>query len=152
MREMCEAIAESIREKVQANATMKNGAEVTVLVEDKLDSSFRIEEMLGRNNLSVIVGLTGFTRKPQTGPLIFGTANLDISVFEKPMLNRESAGTPTAQMLAEFLIDGLHWAMPEGFDTPLRFQTMTRADEPQTIVVRMLFVADIQLTTLSTED
>ncbi len=149
---MCEAIADLIREQVQANATLKNGAEVTVLVEDKLDSSFRIEEMLGRNNLAVIVGLTGFSRKQQSGSLIFGTANFDISVFENPMLNRESIGTPTAQMLAEFLTCVLHWTKPQGFDTPLRFQTMTRADEPQTIVVRMSFVADIQLAALAREN
>lgn len=145
IRKMCESIADEIRRKKDADKWLSNSCQLAVLVEDKLTDNFAIESSLGRNSLAVVVGLTSFARKAQMGELAFGTATFDISVFENPTMNRESEGTPTAQSVAEFLIDALHWATLQEFETPLRFQSMTRADEPQAVVERLTFVADVQI-------
>lgn len=143
-REIAQTIADRIKGAVQLCDELMQGCRLDVLVEDKLSGSFAIENNLGRNGICVIVGITGFTRKPNTAHILFGTLNIDVSVYENPDMSRETENSPTAQMVAEFLMQTLHWHKADGWLSPLRLQGISRADEYPFVVERMTFSLDVQ--------
>ncbi len=142
-REMAETVADAIRDAFGENPAA--GADVAVLVEDKLTPEYEVEEALARTGLMVLVVVDGFERADRSGPLVNGTTRFVVSVVENPKLVRACPDAPTAQALAELLMTRLHFHRPDGWEFPLLLRGMSRADEPPCIVVGLTFETPARL-------
>lgn len=143
LREVAEAIAEVIR----TDAAVVESGKVTVCVEDKADVAFQIQNALGALGLCVVVAITGFDRRSQSGPIISGNARIELSVYEAPPLNSgEPRSGLTAQGLSERIASVLHYARFPGLVTgPLRFTNFSRDDVDEANIVRNTYEAETVL-------
>ena len=105
LRELAEKIAAFIRLDEQLAAA----GHVNVVVEDKADAENEIAQAIGQLGVLVLVIVSGFTRKQNSGPVLAGTVRVEIRCYEHPSLNRDGTAW-TAQHVTERLIRILHVA------------------------------------------
>lgn len=124
-RRLAEAIAQTIKD----DEWLGNSRTLNVVVEDNAVISTEIEKALGKLGILVLIGVTGYHRRQNSGPYITGTLEFSIGCFENPLFNRTTQNSMTAQAVAERLAVILHWAKPEGFDNPIVFDSFDRDDD-----------------------
>lgn len=140
LRELAEKIAAFIR----ADEQLAAAGHVNVVVEDKADAENEIAQAIGQLGVLVLVIVTGFTRKQNSGPVLAGTVRVEIRCYEHPSLNRDGTAW-TAQHVTERLIRILHWRTIEGIQTPVRFVDFGRDDVPEANVTRANYVFEHSL-------
>ena len=96
-------VAENIADAIRGAAGVQGRGDISVIVEDKGAIDQLVAEALGSTGLCVIVGVTGFSRRAQSGPVITGTLDMEFRVVEIPSVNRTEQGFVTAQQMAEWL-------------------------------------------------
>ena len=96
-------VAENIADAIRGAAGVEGRGDISVIVEDKGAIDQLVAEALGSTGLCVIVGVTGFSRRAQSGPVITGTLDMEFRVVEIPSVNRTEQGFVTAQQMAEWL-------------------------------------------------
>lgn len=134
--------ATSVADAIRADEMIGSYAQqITVIVEDRANIETTIKTAITKatGGVAVLVAVTGFRRRTQSGPLLTGTLDIEISVHENPMFNRKGNFTITAQCVAERLARILHWRAPDGFDHPLLFEDMARVDDNSANIVAMKF-------------
>lgn len=142
-------VAEDIADSIRDAAGVQGRGDVSVIVEDKGDIDALVAEALGSVGLCVIVGVTGFTRRAQSGPVITGTLDFEFRVVETPAVNRTEQGFVTAQQMAEWLARNLHWRTWEGMGgKPLLFGGFQRDDTDEFNVCRVNFSGECSLGTV----
>ena len=136
LRRVADAMASAIR----ADAVVAASAgRVTVCVEDRQDMETAISEALGKaGGICVMVGIAGFERRAQSGPVLQGTVSIEVRAMEVPALNRSSpdGAWMTAQGLTERLALALHWRRLPGMTEMLRFRRFVREDGDAVNVAR----------------
>ena len=101
----------------------------TILEENKGDISAALQAAVGKSNFAITVGWNGFEPSVQTptgaafpSAEIVGKTTVVVSVFEKPVLNRRTAGSLAALDAAAIIAKALAcWKAP-GMNSPLFFQ------------------------------
>ena len=124
--------AETIASFIEADEILGSyGDNLTVIVEDKaeIESSIRTAITKGTGGVAVLVAVTGFRRRANSGRNLTGTLDFQISVHENPMFNRKGQFVMTAQCVAERIAAILHWTRLEGFDNPLLVDGLQRTDD-----------------------
>ena len=137
LRTLAEAIAGFIRE----DKGLQESGHVTVVVEDAADVEMAIRAAIGRLGVLVLVIVTGFDRRDNSGAVLFGTVRMEIRCYEHPSLNRDGTAW-TAQHVMEHLVKLLHWRVVPGLQTPMRFKNFARDDVQSANIVRSQFVFD----------
>lgn len=139
-------IAEAIADAIRCAAGVAGHGGISVVVEDKGDIDALVAEALGSVGLCVIVGVTGFTRRAQSGPVITGSFDMEFRVVEIPSVNRTAQGFVTSQQMAEWLARNLHWRTWEGMDgRPLLFGGFQRDDADEANICRVTFSGECSL-------
>lgn len=142
-------VAEGIADAIRDAAGVQGRGDVSVIVEDKGDVEALVAEAIGSVGLCVIIGITGFTRRAQSGPVITGTLDFEFRVAEIPSVNRTAQGFVTAQQMAEWLARNLHWRTWDGMDgRPLLFVGFQRDDSDEFNVCRVNFTGECSLGTV----
>ena len=141
-RELAKKIAADIRhaEGVQGRHN------ITVIVEDAGTVENEVAEALSVAGICIIIGVTGFRRVSQSGPVIIGSVSLEFRVIERPSVNRNEQGFITTQQMTEWLITNLHWRTWEGMNgKPLLFQDFQRDDTDNCNISRVNFSGEYSL-------
>lgn len=136
-------VAENVAEAIRNIPQFAGRADVSVVVEDKGDVDFQIAEAVAGVGVCVIVGVMGFSRRSQSGPVVSGTLNLEIRVIERPSVNRNEQGAVTAQEASEVILRSAHWRRVPGLAGPLLFDGFTRDDTAEMDVVRNTYNAEM---------
>jgi len=146
-------VAENIADAIRCAAGVQGRGDISVIVEDKGAIEQLVAEALGSTGLCVIVGVTGFSRRAQSGPVITGTLDMEFRVVEIPSVNRTEQGFVTAQQMAEWLAMNLHWRTWEGMDgRPLLFGGFQRDDSDEFNICRVNFSGECSLGTVKKEN
>jgi len=141
LRHVAEEIAEGIRE----DEYLRESGKMAVIVEDNADIRTEIELGLAESGLQIVVAVTGFDRRGDSGAVLTGTVAIEIRILENPSLNRSESEGLTAQNAAEHLATCLHWSLWETVNGPLRFSGMNRDDVDGINVMRMNFAGECSL-------
>ena len=83
-------VAENIADAIRGAAGVEGRGDISVIVEDKGAIDQLVAEALGSTGLCVIVGVTGFSRRAQSGPVITGTLDMEFRVVEIPSVTRRA--------------------------------------------------------------
>lgn len=124
--------ADEIAAVISEDEFLAEGDGVTVLVEDRGDWRFKLANEIARlKGVAVLVAITGFNRRPNSGRRLEGTLHIEVTCIENPVLNRRSQNAITAQRAAERLARLLHWRRlgKDGFDNPLLLTDIGRNDD-----------------------
>lgn len=140
-RDICENLAAYIR----TLDGIKGNSAVTVIVEDKGDIDSQIAEALGYAGVTIMIGVIGFDRKPNSGELITGNLKLELRIMERPAVNRNEQGHITAQQMIEKLILDLHWKRVVGMSGPIKFKDFSRDDTNELDIIRSNFAGECSL-------
>ena len=125
------AYASDLARFIEADEVLGNYGGLTVIVEDKanIETSIRAAITKATGGVAVLVAVTGFRRRPNSGALLTGTIDFQISVHENPLFNRKGQFVLTTQCVAERLAALLHWARVPGYDNRILFDDLVRADD-----------------------
>ena len=136
LREIADDIADFIREDEE----FKPISNLKVVVEDKADIATEIQNAIAQTGgMCVMVCTPGFRRRSQTGPLVQGTLDIEIRVYEQPSLNRGVQGAFTAQQVAELLMVLLHYRKLPSIQNWLNFKDFVRQDVDEANIVSVNF-------------
>lgn len=140
LRRYADAIAEFVRE----DAVLGSYGGLTVVVEDRANIDTEISRAIAKatGGVAVLVSVTGFRRRANSGRALTGTIDFEVSVHENPLFNRKGQFVLTAQCVAERLAALLHWVRLDGFDGRLLFDDLVRADDNAANVVVAKFHAE----------
>ena len=138
-------IAEGIADYIRSLGCFDGRSDITVIVEDKGVIEKEIAQAMSFGGVCIIVGITGFDRRSQSGPLVTGTLKFELRIIERVAINRGHQGAMTVQEAAEHLARGLHWENVGGLDSPLLFQDFSREDSDEFNIVRMNFSGEASL-------
>ena len=99
-------------------------AGIPVIVEEKGDPDSETEMMIAQQTLCVVVGEREFGTKvqepnPRSPSCVIGEAQITVSVFEKPVINRADATAPRVKGLARAIGRALAWCRAPGMAAPL---------------------------------
>lgn len=135
------AYASDLARFIEADEVLGCYGGLTVIVEDRADVETQINTAITKatGGVAVLVAVTGFRRRPNSGELLTGTIDFQVSVHENPLFNRKGQFVLTAQCVAERLAAFLHWARVPGYDNRLLFEDLVRADDnaANVVVVRL---------------
>ncbi len=135
------AYASDLARFIEADEVLGNYGGLTVIVEDRADVETQVNTAITKatGGVAVLVAVTGFRRRPNSGELLTGTIDFQVSVHENPLFNRKGQFVLTAQCVAERLAALLHWARVPGYDNRLLFEDLVRADDnaANVVVVRL---------------
>lgn len=136
--------ASDIARFIEADAVLGGYGGLTVIVEDKanIETSIRAAITKATGGVAVLVAVTGFRRRPNSGELLTGTIDFQISVHENPIFNRKGQFVLTAQCVAERLAALLHWARIPGYDNRLLFDDLVRVDDNAANIVAVKLHAE----------
>jgi len=116
-------ISEIIRETVETLRECEALHGVPVIQEDVGDIETSLASNIAKTSVAVVVGWSGFTPVIQgetaPGSTPVGTVGIVASVFEKPVVNRATPGSPTVGDIAIAIADTLNGALAEGMSSPL---------------------------------
>ena len=104
LRDIAEGIAEFIRE----DEYLRDHGQVSVVVEDKANVGFEVEQAVGSLGVLALVSVTGMSNLNQS-PVLQVNIDIQISCFEHPSLNRDDPDTLTAQGVSERIAQILHY-------------------------------------------
>lgn len=128
-------VAEGIAEAIRADAYLHEHGNVAVVVEDKAVVGYEIANAIAQTGVCVLVAVTGF-RMVDRSPVLQGNISLQISCYEHPELNRDDAGTLTAQGVTEHLAKILHYRRFPFLANQLIFKDFSRDDVDEANIVR----------------
>lgn len=134
-------IAEGIAEFIAEDELLHDNGHVSVVVEDKGDYNYQLQEALGQLGVCVTVAVASF-RKVDRSPILQGTLELQISCYEHPSLNRDDPSTLTAQGVMERLASILHYHKFPFIANQLIFKEFRRDDVDEANIVRGDFEAN----------
>lgn len=141
---MLRRVAQEIADFIEADDVLHDAGHVTVVVEDKADVGFELQQALGRTGVCVLVAVTGF-RRVDRGSLPQGDAEIQISCYEHPVLNREDPANMTSQSVMERLVNILHYERFESTVGQMVFESFSRDDIDEANVVRGNFKVHVDL-------
>lgn len=123
----------NLNDIVEASAEALKGVEelanVPIIVENKGDIANRLESSIAKKRVAIIVGWNGFNGDGNSSRTVFGSANLTVSVFEQPTINRMNAGAPTLLNMAREIAVALNLFKAGDQASPLVFRRITRIQE-----------------------
>lgn len=126
-------IEDIIRETVETISLVPSLAGIPVIEESKGDVDKELQLKVAKSKVCIMVGWSGFTPVVQgaTAPNggLFGSVTVVVSVFEKPVVNRSTAGTPSVFEIAKTVAMELHGASADGMDAPLFLRKITPVSE-----------------------
>lgn len=108
-----------------ALAADPNLAEIPVIVEESGDASTELQINIAKRKVAVVVGWNGFTGDGNSSRTIFGKANIVVSVFEMPVVNRRAEGAKTLLQIARSVAHALNLFTVGGDTAPLVFKRIT---------------------------
>lgn len=121
-------------------------AGLPVIVEEKGDAANALEIGIGKRRIAAVVGWDGFESDGNSSRTIFGTANLVVSVFEMPVVNRRMGGGTTLLAAARAVAYALNLMCVEdgGGGSTLVFRRITPVQqltggEGATVAVDVVF-------------
>ena len=123
---------------------------VEVFEEDKGDIAQEIDRAIAQQSFCVTVGWNGFT--PQIGgptaprETPFGTVKVVVAVFENPVLNRSTEGTPRLLGAAKEIAKALDGAASEGMDDALHLRAISQIQ----LLDRGVITCDVEFETKAT--
>lgn len=133
--------ADALATFVKADSVLGSYGNLTVVVEDRANIDTAIAQALAKSTggVAVLVAATAFRRRPNSGRVLSGTVEFQLSVHENPLFNRRGQFVLTAQCVAERLAAILHWAKLDGYDSRLVLDDLVRADDnaANIVVVRL---------------
>ena len=135
---MLRDIAQGIADYIAQDEVLRDGGNVSVVVEDKADYAFEIQSAISQMGVCVTIAVVGFQVTSQS-PLLSGTLQIQVSCYEHPSLNREDLSTPTAQFVAERLSSILHYHRFPFLRGQFILKDFSREDAEEANVVRMNF-------------
>lgn len=144
MRTSLRDVAQGLADCIANDRVLHDDGNVTVVVEDKGNFQFQIEEALGQTGVCVTIAVTGF-RRVERSPILQGTLELQISCFEHPALNRDDESVLTAQGVAERLVELLHYRRFPFLANQMIFKDFRREDLDEANIVRCNFEANTLL-------
>lgn len=105
-------------------------AGIPVIVEEKGDPDSETEMMIAQQTLCVVVGEREFGSKvqepnPQSPSCVIGEAQITVSVFEKPVINRQDEESPRIKWLSRAIGRALAWSRAPGMAAPLWLRRIT---------------------------
>jgi hypothetical protein len=117
---------------------------ITVVVEDRANIETTISQAIAKatGGVAILVSVTGFRRRQNSGRVLSGTIDFQLSVHENPLFNRKGQFVLTAQCVAERLAVILHWTRLDGFDSRVVFDELQRADDNAANIVVARFHAE----------
>lgn len=122
LNDICEAsAAELLRDEALE--------QVPVLVESKGDINQRLASDIAKRTLAIVVGWNGFNAESSSSKTIYGTANMTVSIFEQPILNRRREGALTILDAAKLSAQILNLFTPQAGDSPLVFRRIGKIIE-----------------------
>ena len=104
LRDIAEGVAEFIRE----DEYLRDHGRVSVVVEDKANVGFEVEQAVGSLGVLVLVSITGMSNLDRS-PVLQVNIDMQISCYEHPSLNRDDPDTLTAQGVSERIAQILHY-------------------------------------------
>ncbi len=129
--------AESVARAIRDDEVLSAYDNLTVIVEDKAEIETAISTAIskGTGGVAVLVAVTGFRRRANSGAILTGALDIDVSCHENPLFNRKGQFVLTAQCVAERVARILHWRQLDGFDNVLTVESADRADDNKANVV-----------------
>lgn len=101
-------------------------ASLPIFEEEKGNIIENVESEIPRSNFCIVIGSVGFTDESPDSSLCYGRTTITISIFEDPLLNRETSGRPTYLQAAQAIAKSLKL-----FDTGDGTLTSPVISEPQ---------------------
>lgn len=141
---MLRDIAEGIARYIRDDHVLHDDGHVTVVVEDKADVGFEIQQALGRLGVCVLVAITGF-RRVDGSPVLQGTVEIQVSFYEHPSLNRDDLSVLTAQGACERVANILHYHHFPFLVGQMIFKDFQRDDVEEANIVRANFEVNTHL-------
>lgn len=156
---MLRDVAQGIADFIAGDEYLRERGHVSVVVEDKANFNFEIEQAIGSLGVCVTIAVADFRRVDRSPKLpkglagmvaaaddgsIQGTLKLEISCYEHPTLNRDDPSTLTAQGVMERLARILHYRRFPFLANQLLFQSFRRDDIDEANVLR----GDFEVNTL----
>ena len=147
METVLRSYSTAIARFIEADEVLGSYKNLTVLVEDKANITSTINAAISKatGGVAVMVAVTGFRRRKNSGRVLTGTIDFQISVHENPLFNRKGQFVMTAQCVAERIAVALHWVKLPGFDNRLLFDDMRRADDNSANIEVVMFHAEQNL-------
>ncbi|MGN0832590.1 MAG: hypothetical protein ACI4RD_02930 [Kiritimatiellia bacterium] len=92
------------------NHHQRKGVFVPVIAEDEGNVVSERDAAFARTHIACTVGAASFAPKSKDSAVIFGTARIDVTVWERPTRNRvgQPSGGPTSAEEAEIVACALH--------------------------------------------
>ena len=129
--------AETVARFIESDEVLGSYDGLAVIVEDKaeIESAIKAATTRATGGVAVLVAVTGFRRRQNSGRILTGTLGFQISVHENPLFNRKGQFVLTAQCAAERIAAILHWTKLDGFDNRMTVDDMRRADDNSANIV-----------------
>ena len=132
---MIKDIEQGIADYIAEDQYLHDHGHVTVVVEEKADTAFEIQQSLAQLGVCVLVEVPSFNRNDRM-PNIQGTLSIEIVCYEHPALNRDDEATLTAQATMERIARILHYKKFPFLIGPVIFKGFNRDDVEDANVVR----------------
>jgi hypothetical protein len=137
-------IADGIAKFIEQDQVLHDDGNVTVVVEDRGDFGFQIQQALGQLGVCVTVAIASFSRVDNS-PILQGKVELQISTYEHPALNRSDPALLTAQGAMERIVRILHGRRFPFLANRMLFGGLRRDDTDEVNIVRGDFSANTLL-------
>lgn len=129
--------ADDIARAIRADGVVAScGESIEVIVEDRAEIENAIKTAITKatGGVAVLVTVVRWRRRANTGRLMTGDIDFQISVHENPLFNRKGQFVLTAQCVAERIAVLLHWrrlADAEGreYDSRIVVDDIVRSDD-----------------------
>lgn len=128
-------IAQEVADFILSDPQIHASGNVSVVVEDKGDFAFQINQALGSLGVCVTIAVTGF-RRVDKSPILQGVLDVQISAYEHPSLNRNDESVRTAQGVMERVAEILHYHQFVHADNIFLFKDFSRDDVDEANIVR----------------
>ena len=147
LKTVLRSYAVAIANAIEADEVLGAYKNLSVVVEDKANIQTTINAAISKatGGVAVMVAVTGFHRRRNSGKVLTGTIDFQVSVHENPIFNRKGQFVLTAQCVAERLAVALHWVRLPGFDNRLLFDDIQRADDNSANIEVVTFHAEQNL-------
>lgn len=132
---MLRKLAQEIADRLKDDGALNADGRTTVVVEDAADVLFEVQRALGATGVCVLVAVVGFKRLDR-GARAQGDAEVQITCYEHPALNRRDPSSLTAQGAMERIATLLHYSRLPSAVGQCVFEGFSREDADAANVVR----------------